>query len=144
MVNERQDVVDKRLAETLDLFRPTARQEAAAAEVEEKVKRGKTPHARRWEKDNPTFAYRIRPEDDERITTWAARLGATKDEVARGLMAAALEAMDEGWLWLVFDRTTAVKEVAARTPGGKATTRRIAVKQVDVQWAWGDRGEFRR
>ena len=143
MVKEERAIVDKRLEETLDLFRPTARQEAAAAEVEEKARTGKTRKSRRWDRENPTFAYRIRPEDAEGIAAWAEKLGATKDEVARGLMAAALEAMEQGWLWLVFQREATLREVPVRTPCGKTATRQIAVKEMDVKWTWGDKGKSR-
>jgi len=135
MVNEHQDGVEKRQAETPELFRPTAQQEAAAAEVEEKVKKGKTRQGRRWEKENPAFPLRIGGEHNEALTAWASNLGATRDEIARGLVGAALEAMDEGWLWLILERTATIKEVCGRTPTGKPTTRQVAVKQMNVRWA---------
>lgn len=118
-----QEIVGRRLEETLDLFQPTARQAAAEASNEARPKQ--TPKSRRWDRENPTFSFRILPEDNERIGEWASQLEATKDEIARGLVGAALEALEDGRLGLAFEREAVLKEVPVRTPTGKVTTRRI-------------------
>lgn len=130
------DIVDRRLEETLDLFEPTTRQEEAA-----EGQPGRTPKSRRWDRDNPTFAFRILPEDNERIGEWASKLGATRDELARGLMGAALEALEQGRLDLAFERETAVKQVPVRTPSGGMTTRRITTTNSNVKWTWKSGGQ---
>ena len=66
------DIVDKRLEDTLDLFKPTAQQEAAAKAVEEKGK-AEPVKSRKFESEHPAFSFRILPEDNERIKDWAER-----------------------------------------------------------------------
>jgi tRNA A37 N6-isopentenylltransferase MiaA len=95
------DIVDRRLEETLDLFQPTA-QQATAAEEAKAPKR--TPKPRDFERDNPAFAFRIRPEDNERIAELAEVLEVTKDALGAGLMRAALDAVDAGRLVLDVER----------------------------------------
>lgn len=53
----RDRIIDERLEETMDLFQPTAQQEAAAEEVAEKLKGRDRP----WERlpENKVFSYRI-------------------------------------------------------------------------------------
>jgi len=119
-----QEIVDKRLEETLDLFQPTARQEAAAEQPEEKP----PVKSRRYEADNPAFAFRILPEDSERITSWAERLELTRDDVARGLVGAALEALDEGRLELkATHQVSMIRDAAGR--------RRRSVRAF-MAWVW--------
>lgn len=135
------EIVDRRLEETLDLFQPTAQQAAAEEGQEPEPKR--TPKSRRWDRENPVFAFRILPEDNDRIVEWADRLGWTRDEVARGLMGAALEAIDQGWLELDIERHTETREVPVKTPKGKRTTRRIKTTSSDVTWSWQGAGKSR-
>ena len=135
------DIVDKRLEDTLELFAPTDRQAAAAEETQAKAEHAPAPKSRRWDKDNPAFAFRIRPEDDERIGELASTLGWTRDEVARGLIGAALEAVDTGALQLDIERRTVVKETPVRTKGGQ-TTRRYHSTEAAVKWEWGSEGKF--
>lgn len=141
MVKDDRDIIDRRLEETLDLFQPTARQEQAASETEQKAARNKTPKSRRWDQENRAFAFRILPEDDERIADWASKLGATKDEMARGLIGAALEALDDGQLEIAFDRQTKIREVPVTTPTGKQTKRRIPTTETAVKWNWRNKGK---
>ena len=136
MVKEERDIVDRRLEETLDLFQPTARQEQAAQQAEAAAAGGRTRKSRKWDQDNPAFAYRIAAGDDDRISRWASELGATRDEVARGLIGAALEALDAGRLALAFERVTTIREVPAKTPKGKPTKRRIRTTETAVSWTW--------
>lgn len=135
------DIIDKRLEDTLDLFQPTALQEQAAEDMERKAAHEKkTRRSRQWDRENPTFAFRIKAEDNERIAEWAKQLGATKDEVARGLIKAALQALDEGRLTLQFERTTHVETIDAKTRSGKDSTRQIrkTKTQVNITWARHD------
>jgi hypothetical protein len=75
-----QEVIDKRLEDTLDLFKPTARQEAAAEEA--KTKAGQAPRKSR--------AYEVRPEH----RVFGYRLGADLDQL---LQEAVDEYRAEGW-----------------------------------------------
>lgn len=133
MVKNDRELIDRRLEDSLDLFQPTARQEQAA---EEAAAAGGTRKSRAWDRENPAFAFRISPEDDERITRLAGDLMATRDELARGLLGAALEALEAGRLKLGFERETTVREVPVKTPTGRQTTRRIRTSRSIVTWKW--------
>ena len=98
------DIVDRRLAETLDLFQPTAHQEQAAEEATDKAGKGRVPKSRTYEGQKPAFAFRIRPADNDRITALAEEMDVTKDSLAAGLMRAALDAVEEGQLLLTVKR----------------------------------------
>jgi hypothetical protein len=98
------EIVDRRLAETLDLFQPTAHQERMAEQVAEKAGQGRVPKSRTYEGQKPAFAFRIRPADNDRITALAEELDVTKDALAAGLMRAALDAVEEGRLVLTVKR----------------------------------------
>lgn len=98
MVKEDRDIVDRRLEETLDLFQPTARQEEAAEQAGAAA--GATRKSRQWDRENPAFAFRISPEDNERIAELAERLEVTRDALGAGLIHSALEAVDAGRLVL--------------------------------------------
>jgi len=143
VVENDKDILDHRLEETLDLFQPTAQQSTAAEEVQDKFKHQRTPKSRRWDRKNPSFAFRILPEDNERIAEWADRLSWTRDEVARGLVGAALEALDQGRLSLEIEREVAVKEIPVRTPSGRMTRRRIHTSEATIDWIWRHEDESR-
>jgi hypothetical protein len=98
------DIVDQRLAETLDLFQPTAHQERTAQEAAEKAGQGRVPKSRTYEGQKPAFAFRIRPADNDRVTTLAEEMDVTKDALAAGLMRAVLDAIEEGRLLLTVKR----------------------------------------
>jgi len=98
------DIVDRRLAETLDLFQPTAHQERTAEEATDKAGQGRVPKSRTYEGQKPAFAFRIRPADNDRITALAEEMDVTKDALAAGLMRAALDAVEEGRLLLTVKR----------------------------------------
>jgi hypothetical protein len=98
------EIADRRLAETLDLFQPTARQEQMAEEATEKAGQGRVPKSRAYEGQKPAFAFRIRPADNDRIATLAEQMDVTKDALAAGLMRAALDAVEEGRLVLTVKR----------------------------------------
>jgi hypothetical protein len=106
MVKEDREIVDRRLEEALDLFQPTARQEEAA---EQAGAAGATRKSRQWDRENPAFAFRISPEDNERIAELAERLEVTRDALGAGLIHAALEAVDVGHLVLDVKREPATK-----------------------------------
>jgi predicted DNA-binding protein len=55
---------------------------------------------RQWDRKNPAFSFRIRPEDAQRMKDTARGLGVPKDALARALMQAAFDAVDEGRLAL--------------------------------------------
>jgi hypothetical protein len=98
------DIVDQRLAETLNLFQPTAHQERTAAEAAVKAGQGRVPKSRTYEGQKPAFAFRIRPADNDRVTTLAEEMDVTKDALAAGLMRAVLDAVEEGRLLLTVKR----------------------------------------
>jgi hypothetical protein len=98
------DIVDRRLAETLDLFQPTAHQQWTAEESTEKARQGRVPKSRTYEGQKPAFAFRIRPVDNDRIAALAEEMDVTKDALAAGLMRAALDAVAEGRLLLTVKR----------------------------------------
>jgi len=82
--------------------------------------------SRRYEARNPSFTYRIRPEDAKRIEALAEAYQATRDEVARGLVMAALDLVEDNLLDLKFNRTVEV--------GTDAAGRRRNFVVVDVDW----------
>jgi hypothetical protein len=98
------EIVDRRLAETLDLFQPTAHQEQMAEEATDKAGQGRVPKSRTYEGQKPAFAFRIRPADNDRITVLAEEMDVTKDALAAGLMRSALDAVEEGRLLLTVKR----------------------------------------
>jgi hypothetical protein len=98
------EIIDRRLAETLDLFQPTAHQEQTAEEATEKAGQGRVPKSRTYEGQKPAFAFRIRPADNDRIAALAEEMDVTKDALAAGLMRAALDAVEEGRLVLTVKR----------------------------------------
>jgi hypothetical protein len=112
------EIVDRRLAETLDLFQPTAHQEQTAEEATEKAERGRVPKSRIYEGQKPAFAFRIRPADNDRITTLAEEMDVTKDALAAGLMRAALDAVEDGRLVLRMKR----QDVQCRDTMGRLRT----------------------
>ena len=123
------DIVDKRLEDTLDLFQPTAQQGTTAEETEAKAVQAGAPKSRKYEAEHPAFSFRILPEDNERIKDWAERLELTRDDVARGLVGAALEALDSGRLTLHADHeVTMIRDARGR--------RRRSVRSI-MHWAWG-------
>ena len=98
------EIVDQRLAETLDLFQPTAHQEQMSEEAMKKAGQGRVPKSRGYEEQKPAFAFRIRPADNDRITALAEELDVTKDALAAGLMRVALDAVEEERLLLTVKR----------------------------------------
>ena len=98
------DIVDQRLAETLDLFQPTARQQWTAEESTEKARQGRVPKSRTYERRKPAFAFRIRPADNDRIAALAEEMDVTRDALAAGLMRAVLDAVEQGRLLLTVKR----------------------------------------
>ncbi|MBN1659198.1 MAG: hypothetical protein JXA93_12385 [Anaerolineae bacterium] len=95
---------NQRLAQTLDLFQPTAHQEQAADEAAAKAAQARVPKSRIYERQRPAFAFRIRPADNGRIDALARGLDVTKDALAAGLVQAALDAVEGGRLLLSVER----------------------------------------
>lgn len=114
------DIIDKRLEETLDLFQPTARQEAAAEEAQEKAETARTPKSRAWDKlpANRPFSYRSGEELNNLINAAVAEYKAKGWHTTRGkvLKAWALAGRE---LWL-----QGQVEVDGRPIGGSGTRRR--------------------
>ena len=127
---EDRDIIDRRLEETLDLFKPTAGDEASTSSEP-----AAAPKSRRWDVENPAFSFRILPEDNERIGEWASKMGWTRDEIARVLMGAALEALDAGLLELDIERETVPRETSIKTKTGQTTRRYYSTKSA-VRWKW--------
>jgi hypothetical protein len=98
------DIVDRRLAETLDLFQPTTHQQWTAEEALEKAGQGRVPKSRAYERQKPAFAFRIRSADNDRIAALAEEMDVTRDALAAGLMRAALDAVEQGRLLLTVKR----------------------------------------
>jgi hypothetical protein len=98
------DIVNRRLAETLDLFQPTAHQQWTAEESTEKARQGRVPKSRTYEGQKPAFAFRIRPTDNDRIAALAEEMDVTRDALAAGLMRAVLDAVEQGRLILKVKR----------------------------------------
>ncbi len=96
--------INRRMAQTLDLFQSTAHQEQTAEEAVQKAAQVRVPKSRIYERQRPAFAFRIRPADNDRIDALARRLDVTKDALAAGLVGAALDAVDEGRLLLSVER----------------------------------------
>lgn len=53
-----------------------------------------------WAERNRAVSLRIREEDAERLAATARKLGMSRDQLARALMWAALDALADGWLEL--------------------------------------------
>ena len=63
-----QDVIDKRLEDTLDLFQPTARQEEAAQEAEtEQAKAPRKSRSYETRPENRVFGYRLGEDLDQQL-----------------------------------------------------------------------------
>ena len=112
------DIVDRRLAETLDLFHPTVHHERTAEEATQKAGQGRVPKSQTYEGQKPAFAFRIRPADNDRISTLAEEMDVTKDALAAGLMRAALDAVEDGRLVLRVKR----QDVRRRDTMGRLRT----------------------
>ena len=127
------EIVDRRLAETLDLFQPTAHQERMAEEATERAGKGRVPKTRIYEEQKPAFAFRIRPADNDRIAALAEEMDVTKDALAAGLMRAALDAVEEGRLVLTVKR----QAVQRRDAMGRLRT----WVRMTVRGAWANPAE---
>ena len=90
-----------------DLFERTERPPISEEPEDQEQKRARKSRA--YEKARPTYAFRIRPEDSDRIDDLAERLQVTRDALGRGLMRAVLDALDEGRLTLEVDREAVQK-----------------------------------
>lgn len=82
---------DDALAETLKTL---TGQHRAATEAD------KAKRARPWDEANPAFRFRIREQDAQRLTRRAGELHLSLDALARALVWAALDALDDGRLTL--------------------------------------------
>ena len=93
---EAEELARRRIQETADklsqtevpagtgLFERTDRPPIAEEPEAQEQKRARKSRA--YEKARPTYAFRIRPEDNDRIDDLAERLQVTRDALARGLM----------------------------------------------------------
>jgi len=136
-------VVDGRLEEVAGLFAATGGlaspgcRDCAPPAAAGNDGEGKGRRSRRWERENPAFSFRIRAEDSVRIGELAREQGATRDEVAEGLVAAAVAAVKAGWLRVTVERAAVMEEAAVRTPQGKMTKRQVARVETTVGFEWG-------
>jgi hypothetical protein len=83
---------------------------------------------RRWDEANRSFSFRIREMDAQRLANQAQDLHVSRDALARGLMEAALDALDSGDLILEVEEMT--RETEDRLGRFRLTTRRF------VRAAW--------
>lgn len=139
---EAQELANERIRKSGGLFSKTEPlpEEAQPKErppIEEEQGPGRARQPRTWDKKHPAFSFRILAEDNERLTEWAARLGMTRDEISRGLIGAALEALEDGRLTLEVDRQITVKKISYTTSDDKQITRRQKTTKSDVKWKWG-------
>jgi len=113
------DIVDQRLEDTLDLFQPTAQQEAAALEAADKAESKPAPKSRAWDRqpENRLFSYRLGQDLDDLVREAVAEYKAEGWHTTRGavLRAWALAGRE---LWI--DNQI---DVPGR-PAGEAGTRR--------------------
>lgn len=96
--------------------------------------------SRAWDKANPVHSYRIPEEQEQRIKEMASSQGWTRDEVAEGLIGAALEAIDEGRLELAITRETETTTRPVKTRWGTEAIRRIPSVRSRISWQWKSRG----
>lgn len=111
------------------------RQRAVSDDLSDKARelaRRRGPErGRDWDKANPTFCFRIRPEDGVRLAALASRLGVSRDALARGLMWAALDGAEAGHLALAVEElATTVEDKVGRVRG---TVRRLVTPAWDFE-----------
>jgi hypothetical protein len=85
--------------------------------------------SREWDRKNPAYSLRIRPEDAQRLADRARELKVSRDALARALMEAGLDALDEERLRLEVDHKITESEDA------KGRYRRFVRSFVLVSWA---------
>jgi hypothetical protein len=94
---------------------PESYSESVLRQAEEARAAGKGPRAkpaepkrdRTWDQDNPPIYLRIRAEDRDRLDAAAEARGLSRDAAARGLLWAALDALEDGRLELELELVTA-------------------------------------
>lgn len=96
--------------------------------------------SRAWDKANPVHSYRIPAELEERIKALATAQDWTRDEVAEGLIGAALEAIEAGRLELSISRQTVTTTRPVKTRWGTDAIRRTKATRSRVFWQWKRQG----
>jgi hypothetical protein len=89
---------------------------------------GEAKRSRDWDRQNPAFSFRIRPEDARRMRDTAEGLDAPKDALARALVGAALDAVEAGRLSLE------VEEERYRLTDKRGRERTVTRKFVLASW----------
>lgn len=90
-----------------------------------------TARSRSYERRNPAFAFRIRPEDNERLAGHAEALEVSRDALARALVQTVLDAVEEGRITLAVER----QPVQKRDRRGRL--RSLVRSNVSVVWGNG-------
>ena len=85
--------------------------------------------SREWDRKNPAYSLRIRPEDAQRLTSRARGLKVSRDALARALMEASLDALEDDLLRLEVDHEITEAEDA------KGRYRRSVRSFVRFSWA---------
>jgi predicted DNA-binding protein len=102
---------------------------------DQKKATGEAKRSRNWDRENPAFSFRIRPEDARRMRETAEELDAPKDALARALIGAALDAVEDGRLSLE------VEEECYRLTDKRGRERTVTRIFVLASWASDRIGE---
>jgi len=121
-------VSDDYLNDTIGLFEPTAPPVSRQPEEIEPADEQPKKRSRRFERRHPAYRFRIDPDDIERIKAKAGELDLAQDKVVAALVAAGLEAIDNGHLTFV----PSTSAEAYQDAGGRARHRVV----VEISWEW--------